>query len=205
MEIQSDAGNAPAAGNTEDNEVGLLRAVCDGKETAFEKLYSLYFERLYRFLYRFGVAGGVTSIEALINEIMYLVWMKAHTFTYTSRVSTWIFGIAVNVARKTQAVELRHRQRHVDAEEANFDAASNSWDEGLEAQDLLEKALAQLSPEHRAVVELTYYQGFHYREIADILNCPENTVKTRMYHAKLKLNDLLEKSDLESAIGEVSK
>ena len=57
--------------------------------------------------------------------------------------------------------------------------------------DLLERALTQLTPEHRAVVELTYYHDCPYREIATILDCPVDTVKTRMFYARRRLRDLL--------------
>jgi RNA polymerase sigma-70 factor (ECF subfamily) len=58
-------------------------------------------------------------------------------------------------------------------------------------RDLLAHALQRLSPEHRAVVELTYFHGCSYQEIAAIMNCPVNTVKTRMFHARAKLKKLV--------------
>lgn len=57
----------------------------------------------------------------------------------------------------------------------------------VELDDLLAAALNTLPPDQRAVVELTYYEGLSYRDIAEILGCPENTVKTRMFHARKKL------------------
>ena len=57
--------------------------------------------------------------------------------------------------------------------------------------DWIRVALMQLSPDHRQVVELTYYGGFSYREIAQIAACPVNTVKTRMFHARRRLRVLL--------------
>ncbi len=60
----------------------------------------------------------------------------------------------------------------------------------LETEELLFSLLRALSPEQRAVMELVYYQGLHYGEIAQVINCPENTVKTRVYHARRKLRML---------------
>jgi RNA polymerase sigma-70 factor (ECF subfamily) len=57
-------------------------------------------------------------------------------------------------------------------------------------------ALRALSPEHREVVELTFYQGLSYQEIAEIMQCPVNTVKTRMFYAKKKLQEGLEKEGI---------
>ena len=47
--------------------------------------------------------------------------------------------------------------------------------------------MSKLTPEHRAVVDLTYFHGMGYREIADVVNCPVDTVKTRMFHARRRL------------------
>jgi len=62
----------------------------------------------------------------------------------------------------------------------------------LEREDWLSCSLAALSPEHRAVFELTFHHELPYQEIAIILKCPENTVKTRMFHARKKLQLLAE-------------
>jgi RNA polymerase sigma-70 factor (ECF subfamily) len=63
--------------------------------------------------------------------------------------------------------------------------------ERQELCQLLAKALGTLSPEQRAVVELTFYHGFSYPEIAAIVDCPVNTVKTRMFHARKRLGQLV--------------
>ncbi|HEY4573032.1 MAG TPA: sigma-70 family RNA polymerase sigma factor, partial [Thermoanaerobaculia bacterium] len=60
-----------------------------------------------------------------------------------------------------------------------------------ELASVLGRAMAQLPPEQRAVVELTYYQGCSYPEIAAIVGCPVNTVKTRMFHARRRLREVL--------------
>ena len=63
----------------------------------------------------------------------------------------------------------------------------------------LSRALMSLSREHRAVIELTYYEGCSYREIAAILGCPVDTVKTRMFHARRHLKSLLADRGKEAA------
>ena len=57
---------------------------------------------------------------------------------------------------------------------------------------MLDKAMQRLSPSHRSVVELTYQFGYSYAEIAEIVGCPVNTVKTRMHHARMQLRKILE-------------
>ena len=58
-------------------------------------------------------------------------------------------------------------------------------------QQVLLGAIGQLSPDHRAVVDLTYFHGAGYREIAEIMDCPVDTVKTRMFHARRHLKRML--------------
>jgi RNA polymerase sigma-70 factor (ECF subfamily) len=57
--------------------------------------------------------------------------------------------------------------------------------------EALREAMTGLSPEHRAVVDLTYFHGMGYREIAEIVGCPVDTVKTRMFHARRRLKQAL--------------
>ena len=61
----------------------------------------------------------------------------------------------------------------------------------MQHAEWIHAGLLQLSPDHRQVLELTYYGGFSYKEIADIAGCPVNTVKTRMFHARRRLKVLL--------------
>jgi RNA polymerase sigma-70 factor (ECF subfamily) len=139
-----------------------------------------------RFVYR--TARGVENAEEIVNDVMMVVWQKANTFNGTSKVSTWILGIAYNKALATGAT-LRSEAQHLDLDEAEalLPAARCAGQVDCELQNWLERALELLSPEQRAVMELTYEQGLNYDEIAVILNCPENTVKTRMFHARKKL------------------
>ena len=65
----------------------------------------------------------------------------------------------------------------------------------------LGRALLAISPEQRAVVELTYYYGLSYQEISDVVGCPVNTVKTRMFHARRRLKDLLPEMGISSHVG----
>jgi RNA polymerase sigma factor (sigma-70 family) len=70
---------------------------------------------------------------------------------------------------------------------AGLEGPTREWVE----KDLVYRAVALLPPKQRAVVELTYFHGYSYGEIAEIVGCPENTVKTRMFHARSRLKELL--------------
>jgi RNA polymerase sigma factor (sigma-70 family) len=184
----TESGTAPRA-SADAREVDLIRRVAEGDRVAFEALYRSYFPRLTRFLER--MTRRPYLCEELLNDTMYVVWDKAGTFNFRSRLSTWIFGIAYR--KGLQA--LRDLEDPVDFD---FDSLSDSPEHGPEEQlmrqqlqRVLSEAVDALSVSHRTVIELTYFHGAGYREIAEIMECPIDTVKTRMFHARRRLQALL--------------
>ena len=165
-------------------EQQLITETAAGNEKAFEQLYQLYFSRLFQFIFR--ITRTQNGIEEIINDVMYVVWEKASTYDQTCRPSTWILGIAYFKALKRVEKSMADEDRSVefDDELDYFPDKSTQWISQVETSNWLEVAFTQLSAEQRAVVEMTYFQGLHYNEIAEIMQCPENTVKTRMFHAR---------------------
>ena len=172
-------------------EADLIRRVCAGDEAAFAALYTGYYERLFRFIYR--VTRSLEPVEELIQETLLVVWEKAETYDHSCKLSTWMFGIAYRKALKSLAKSSRD-QACVDLAEFEESLADHapSPDQKAEFDDWLGAALGGLPPDQRAVVELTFYEGLHYKDIALVLGCPENTVKTRMFHARKKLQSFAE-------------
>jgi RNA polymerase sigma factor (sigma-70 family) len=170
---------------TSSRERELLACVGAKDLAAFEKLYRIYQPRLVRFLG--AVLQRSQLVEEVLDDTMMTVWQSAENFRGASKPSTWIFAIAYRKALKARAkwpdpVEDDGLETRVDP-----DALP---DEKLQQQRLhnaLLHAMQQLSPEHRAVVDLTYFHGLGYREIADIVGCPAETVKTRVFHARQRL------------------
>lgn len=156
-----------------------LRAVAGGDREAMGELYADYFPRLFKFLFRFTHDHGTT--EELVNDVMLVVWRKSGEFRGDSRPSSWIFGIAYRHGLK--AARKRGRQRTTTAAEP----ATRDPAERVATRDWIGRALASLPAEQRVAVELVFYLGLSYREVARIVGCPVNTVKTRMFHARQKL------------------
>jgi RNA polymerase sigma-70 factor (ECF subfamily) len=130
----------------------------------------------------------------MTNDVMVTVWKQAAQFEGRSEPGTWIFGIAHHKALN----ELRRRRsRPTDAiEEAGAvpdpgEGAAVAL-ERAELRNKLKSAMLQLPAEQAEVLNLTFFQGLAYQEIADTLECPLNTVKTRVFHAKKKLQPILE-------------
>ena len=163
-------------------ERALLKQISAGEQHAFDTLFIRYQPRLFRFIAR--MVNDRATIEELVDDVMLVVWTKAGSFAGKSKVSTWIFGIAYNKALK--AIRRSGRELPLLEEPEAADPAAD-----YERDQWVEKGLRLLSPEQRLVVELTFVVGFSYAEIATIAGCPENTVKTRMFHARRKLKGAL--------------
>ncbi len=164
-------------------EAELLDAVAGADEGALRELYDRYYPRLARFLVRMTTDDEL--VAEIVNDTFLVVWQKAAGFRGDASPSTWIIGICYRKALKA----LARLPPTVSLDEAETAATAP---DALEAKLGMRRAIARLSPRHRAVVILTYQFGYSYREIGEIVHCPENTVKTRMHHARKALKKLLE-------------
>jgi RNA polymerase sigma-70 factor (ECF subfamily) len=182
----SSNGLAPSLDDADERE--LLRRTAERDRDAFKTLYLIYHRRLARFLVRMTRQFDVA--EEIINDTMWVVWQRADGFRGSSRVSTWIMGIAYRRALKTlRRANLQSRFITYDGDADHTDFGEEV--DGAERRELVTRALAELPLEQRLVLEFTYYLGHSCGEIAEIMECPVNTVKTRMFHARRKLRALL--------------
>ena len=176
---------------TEHDERELMARIADRDVAAFHQLYRHYFPTLQRYLSR--LLRGGDDAEELINDVMLVVWQKAATFNGSCKVSTWIFGIAHNkVLKECDARRARQADVSLDEAEPLLPGLACRELRRLEAGDFLDKVLAKLSGEQRRLVELTYFHGLNYGEVAALLGCPDATVKTRIFHMRQKLRRTLE-------------
>jgi RNA polymerase sigma factor (sigma-70 family) len=167
----------------------LIARIRERDARAFEELYRAYFRRLSRFL--LNLIHRPQLAEEVLNDTMMVVWHKPESFAGSSKLSTWIFGIAYRKALKA----LRRWDQPVDDPDLELRPSDEPGPEQRAGMDqvqvLLASAIKSLSADHRAVVDLTYFHGLPYAEIADIVGCPVDTVKTRMFHARRHLKRML--------------
>lgn len=180
---------APAGADKLHDEAALIARVAARDQAAFETLYRAYYPKLWHFLLR--LMRRPALVEDVLDETMLVVWRKARTYNHASRLSTWIFAIAYRQSLKA----LRRHGELLDHEDADrLHSPAQGPDGELQRQQVsarLQAAIAALSADHRAVIELTYYQGYGCREVAAIMRCPVDTVKTRMFYARRRLKSLL--------------
>jgi RNA polymerase sigma-70 factor (ECF subfamily) len=171
-------------------ERDLIHRVAARDREAFEALYRRYAPRVLRYLS--SQIRQRETVEEALDDVMMVVWESAGRYNGTSQLSTWILGIA-----HYKALKARARASTVDAEfqESDHGGIDTHSPEAIiverELTDKIRQAMDALSAEQRAVVELTFYHGRSYAEIAEILDCPVNTVKTRMFHARQRLEGVL--------------
>jgi RNA polymerase sigma factor (sigma-70 family) len=188
------------------DELSLLHRIAEKDRGAFEELYTIYYRRLFSYLFK--LTRRAELVEEVLNDVMLVIWKKAGSFDGRSRPSTWIFGIAYHKAMKALAQRRPAEQPpggNDDREREAFEPVDRDEPESLlarrELATTLGRALLAISAEQRAVVELTYYYGLSYQEISDVVGCPVNTVKTRMFHARRRLRELLPEMGVSSYAG----
>jgi RNA polymerase sigma-70 factor (ECF subfamily) len=186
---QIGSGGMPILEATAGNDLdrALIAAIAAGDEAAFNEMHARYYYRVANFTRRLTRCSE--QREEITNDTLWAIWRCAASFKGSSRVSTWIMGIAYRIGRKT----LRRNSRREAHEEPTLDfveAAHEPWSDG-DDREWVKAGLVQLAEEQRTVLELFYQFGHSCEEIAEIVDCPTNTVKARMYLGRRKMRRLL--------------
>jgi len=178
------------------SDEALVGAVAAGDQRAMQVLYARHNVRVYRFVLR--LTKDRLLAEDLVSEVFIDLWRRAGGFKAKSQVSTWILAIA----RYKALSALRGRSD----EQLDDDAAAAIADPADDAETMMssrdrsaiiQKCLAQLSAVHREVLDLVYYHEKSVDEVAQVVGVPASTVKTRMFYARKRMENLLEAAGLD--------
>lgn len=189
-------------GPDDEENLGLLQRVAVQDKVAFEKLYRRFHPQLSRYLQR--LLRRPELVEEVVSDTLFVVWEKAYQFQGRSKVSTWITGISY--LKGIKALDKLRKMPEQQADElTDHDGLADPSDliNRIGLDEWLTNGLDRISADQRSVIELTYYSGHSYQEIADIMGCPVNTVKTRMFHARRRLATLLPM--LEKSVSDVDQ
>ena len=170
-----------------EEELALLRLVARGDRSALTRLYLMYHARLFKFVFR--LTRSYATADELVNDIMLVVWEKAGSFRGESKVSTWIFGIAYKQTMRRVTRKQLQLSPLTDLEDSGHDIGA-----AMEIEDWIKQGLHALPAAQQLTVVLVFYLGLTYEETAAVTDCPVNTVKTRMFHARRKLKEYLSAS-----------
>ncbi len=170
-----------------DDDAMLIEACLRGDRHAFDKLVDRYEGPLFSAAYR--ITGSVEDAMDATQNAFVNAYEKLHTFDPSYRFFSWIYRIAVN-----QSLNLIGRRRDQTAVDDNAPTAEPNPSEVFESTEMrgqLKRALSELEPHYRTVIVLKHLEGFSYREIAELLEIPEKTVKSRLFTARQRLRVIL--------------
>jgi RNA polymerase sigma-70 factor (ECF subfamily) len=173
-----------------------------GDQSAFDELTKKHYQRVCNIL--FHTLGASPNIEDLAQEVFIKAYYSLRRYRGESALSTWLYRITVNVALD----ELRReKRRHVfsftragerglsESDIAGSVAGGEGSDvvaERGELYEIVQRGLKRIPEKHRVVFVLREIEGYSYSEIAEMVSCSVGTVKSRLFHARLKLRRYLE-------------
>jgi len=173
----------------------LLGKIARQDQAAFQELYKAFSRKVFAYLLN-QLKDHVRAEEVLVDT-MYEVWRNPTRFRGDSQFSTWLIGIARNKALMT----FRSRRADEDHDELDDVAETVASDapDGFavaaqrQRQEGVQHCMQKLSDEHRECLHLVFYEGCALAEIAQLQQVPENTVKTRLFHARQKIKQCLQR------------
>jgi RNA polymerase sigma-70 factor (ECF subfamily) len=188
--------------DTEQLDTNLLRLISERSTTALMQFYQRYNKIILSFA--MSHFASEPDCREILNDVLLAIWSSASGFVGRSSVRTWVLGIThhktMDHLRKQQR-DKRTRTK-LDLEQQSFapeDHVAQTM-AALDSAKTVRKCLQQLSPTHREVLHLAFYEDLSCSEIAEVLECPLGTVKTRLMHAKNKLKQLLSLHESAEAI-----
>ncbi|MBX9787573.1 MAG: sigma-70 family RNA polymerase sigma factor [Pirellulales bacterium] len=173
----------------------LIAAALDGQSLAFGELVCRYQDRLYHALVH--LVGSADDARDIAQDAFVQAYVKLESFQGASAFYTWLYRIAMNLA--ASRFRRQRRQVSVDAGREQAGQEPTAVDRGpgerlmqAERVEQVQAALLALSDEHRHVLVLRELEGWSYETIADTLDLPVGTVRSRLHRARIELRSQLQ-------------
>jgi len=179
----------------------LIAACLEGDTAAFGELVRRYQDRLYNTVYR--LVDNAEDAQDVVQESFLSAYQSLDSFKGDALFFTWLYRIAVNTAislkRKRRVILSIDGVRNGEASAEPFDPSDVARPghslEQQEQERRIRQALAMLSPEHRAVLVMKDMEGQKYEAMADVLQVPIGTIRSRLHRARLELREILEREE----------
>ncbi len=179
----------------------LIAECLRGNRAAFEVLVRRYEDRLFNTVFR--LVGNTEDAQDVVQESFINAYQSLHTFRRDSQFFTWLYRIAYNTAvshkRKQKGTVSIDASRNGESgvgidplDISEYNQPGNALQKS-EEERRIQKALNQLSPEHKIVLVLKEIDDRKYEYIAEILGVPVGTVRSRLHRARLELREILER------------
>lgn len=205
----SKAQAQPASESNSPSDRELISQCLQGQKHSYRQLYRRYQSSVRSTLYQLC---GAAYLDDLVQEVFLRVWKGLPKFRQTSQFSTWLYRITWNVAadqrrqfakanQQQQAIRLGMADAIAQSSPEDSQTVSPSSDHSnlmrLHYQDLVQRGLATLSLEHRAVLVLHDLEDLPQKEVAKILAVPVGTVKSRLFHARAAMRQFLQQEGVQ--------
>jgi len=179
----------------------LIAECLNGDTLAFGELIRRYQDRLFNTVYR--LLGSIEDAQDVVQDTFLNAYRSLDSFKGDAEFFTWLYRIAWNTAaslkRKQKAALSLHAGRNGQGAIDPLDSSESNQPghalEKAEQENRVQQALNRLSPEHRAVLILKEMEGQRYEDIADILQVPVGTIRSRLHRARMELREILERDD----------
>lgn len=165
----------------------LMRCIAQGESGSFDVLYERYARRLLYYFYRM-LGQDEDKAQDFLHDLFLKIVERPHLFSAERRFSTWVFSVAHNMCKNEYRRLQVRRTEPIEIDDLPMD--SDPLPESIDRKAfsaMLDLELEELSEEHRTVFLLRYRENFSLREISDVLQCPEGTVKSRLFYALRRL------------------
>lgn len=163
----------------------LVTKAKNGSADAFGELYGLYAEELFRFAYYY--IGSVSAAEDCVSEAVCLAFENLPNLKKNEAFKSWMFKILHNCCKKAQKIKYLERGNVELSEVSNLSSAQKDHSERIS----LENALKKLSEEEREIIILYFVSGYNSKEIGNILDLKDSTVRSKISRATAKLREML--------------
>jgi RNA polymerase sigma-70 factor, ECF subfamily len=194
--LQKALRKQPPASARQTSDSEILGRIAQGDKLAMRVLFARHNARVYRFV--LCLVGNEALAEDLVNEVFVDVWRDAGGFQGKSQVSTWILAIA-----RFKALSSLRRRKDDALDEAAAAVIPDTADDPeialqkLDRVAILRECMSHLSRDHREIIDLVYYHDKSVTEVAEIVGVPCNTVKTRVFHARKRMSQLLQQAGID--------
>ncbi|MBV8779890.1 MAG: sigma-70 family RNA polymerase sigma factor [Phycisphaerae bacterium] len=186
----SPSASAPAAPQADSLGARLFRQAQQGDRGAFGQFCRLYQDRLYNAMLR--MVGNPDDALELTQDALTRALSRLDSYRGEAGPYTWLFRIAMNLA--ISHLRSRRPMSAVDDGDGRLAAATEAPDEAIEREERQRQVLAalgRLDADHRIVLVMRDVEGFDYQQMAAVLELPLNTLKSRLFRARMALRDEL--------------
>jgi RNA polymerase sigma-70 factor (ECF subfamily) len=189
--VQANPSSNPPS---EQSDRELIKDCIAGDTQSFRRLYRRHQQRVRALLYQIC---DHDAIDDLVQEVFLRVWKGLPKFRQSSQFSTWLYRIVWNVASDYRQAAAKGRSRlqiltqHSPKQQDAPDLIQ------LHYQDIVRRGLQELSFDHRTILVLHDLEGMPQKEVAEILEIPVGTVKSRLFHARGAMRQFLDRQGVQ--------